>query len=176
MQHNPLRVLVAGLFILAILFGSVIALTGCGSAAAGQLISTTARAVTTTDDPCAVELGTFDITATGFSDDPAPSGTVSYKYFPCANMAMLFLPGLAGNSNANTFTAGPLPSFLIPATITIQEHALNGYDNGVEQVPMAAHLQAGSSDIVYSFNGNFEGWTPSGTKGIGLQVITVFLD
>ena len=149
------------------------------AAAAPTALPVTVPAAATTKtsatDPCAVELGSFDLTATGFSGT-APTGTATYKYFPCANMAMIFLPGLAGSSNADTFTAGPLPSFLIPATIANQEHALNGFDNGVEQGVLSANLQAGSSTITYAIKGDWSGWTTSGSKGVGLQVITVFLD
>ncbi len=129
----------------------------------------------TPGDSCAEESGEFTLTATGFAG-AAPTGTALYKYYPCEKLAHIFLPGLGGASNGSTFTAGPLPPFLIPATIPTQEHALNGFDNGVESSPMSAEISAGSPTIQYLKNGLLAGWTPSGAKGIGLQVITVFLD
>jgi hypothetical protein len=124
---------------------------------------------------CDVETGSFDLTATGFSGT-APMGTATYKYFPCSNLAFIFLPGLAGPSDATSFTAGPLPSFLIPATIPTQEHALNGFDNNVEVAPISIEISAGSSTITYLKGGSTTGWTASGSKGVGLQVVTMFLD
>jgi hypothetical protein len=99
-----------------------------------------------------------------------------YKFFPCAKYALIFLPALAGESNATSFTAYPLPDFLIPATIPTQEASVHGYDNGTEQALMSVHIFAGSNVITYLRNGLDAGWTPSGNKGVGLQVITVFLD
>jgi hypothetical protein len=85
-------------------------------------------------------------------------------------------PRFPGPSNATTFTASPLPDFLIPASIPVQEHAVNGFDNDVEQSPMSVYIQSGSNMITYSIRGTESGWTASGSKGVGLQVITVFLD
>lgn len=153
---------------------ALLSLSGCGTASASPTTST-ATTVVAPPDPCAVETGTFDITATGFAD-PAPTGTVMYKLFPCAKLAYLFLPGLSGVSNAATFTAGPLPAFLIPATIPHQEHALNGFDNAIEQGAIAANFQSGSDTITYSKTGDWSGWTIGTRKGVGLQVVTVFLD
>jgi hypothetical protein len=81
-----------------------------------------------------------------------------------------------GPSNATSFTASPLPDFLIPASLRFQEHAVNGYDNGVEQSPMSVYIQSGSNVITFTIRGDESGWTASGSKGVGLQVITVFLD
>ncbi len=137
----------------------------------------TAPPVTARDapDPCTPQTGSFTLTATGFSGT-APSGTATYKLFPCINLGFIFLPGLAGVSDDTSFTAGPLPSNLIPATIVTQEHAVNGFDNDVESTPMSVIISAGSSTIQYLKNGNTSGWIASGSKGVGLQVITVFLD
>ena len=150
---------------------ALLCLSGCSTASAGSSMPTT----TSVTDPCAVETGSFPITAQGFAD-PAPTGSVMYKIFPCAHLAYLFLPGLSGVSNAGTFTAGPLPSFLIPTTIPHQEHALNGFDNNAEQGVIAANFQAGSEVITYSLHGDWSGWTIGSNKGVGLQVVTVFLD
>lgn len=169
-------------------------MTGCGggggTTAAPQLATVSAPASvppTVTAPPvtghaskdvgvdCTIETGTFDLTATGFSGT-APTGIATYKYFPCAKLAYIFLPGLAGPSDATSFTAGPLPDFLIPATIPTQEHALNGFDNGVEISPISIEISAGSSTITYLKGGSTTGWTASGSKGVGLQIVTVFLD
>jgi len=98
------------------------------------------------------------------------------NHIPCDHYALIFLPALAGASNSMAFTASPLPDFLVPATIEFQEASVHGYDNGVEQALMSVHLSAGSNVITYLRNGDTTGWTPSGNKGVGLQVITVFLD
>jgi hypothetical protein len=123
---------------------------------------------------CAPESGSFLLTASGFTNDTA--ATALYKYYPCDKLAQIFLPALSGPSNATSFTASPLPDFLIPASLPFQEHPVNGYDNDVEQSPMSVYIQSGSNVITYSIRGNEAGWTASGSKGVGLQVITVFLD
>ena len=123
---------------------------------------------------CATESGSFVLTANGFTNDT--TATALYKYFPCDKLAQIFLPALSGPSNATSFTASPLPDFLIPASLPFQEHAVNGYDNDVEQSPMSVYIQSGSNVITYSVRGSESGWTPTGSKGVGLQVITVFLD
>jgi hypothetical protein len=56
------------------------------------------------------------------------------------------------------------------------QYAVNGYDNGVEQAPMSVYIQSGSNVITYTIRGEESGWTASGSKGVGLQVVTVFLD
>jgi len=150
------------LVFLAIL-ATALASSSCGNAGAQ-----------TPTNSCAAESGEFTLTATGFAS--APTGTALYKFYPCEKLAHIFLPGLGGASNDQTFTAGPLPAFLIPATIQTQEHALNGFDNGIESSPMSAEISAGSPTIQFLKNGRLAGWTPSGAKGVGLQVITVFLD
>lgn len=159
------------------LIGTCIQLEGCGTAEAATSAAAIVKTQTTiaTVDPCAVETGSFTLTATGFSGT-APSGTATYKLFPCANLAFIFLPGLAGTSDADTFTAGPLPAALIPATIATQEHPVNGFDNGLEVAPMSIEISSGSSTIQYLNHAALSGWTSSGSKGVGLQVVTVFLD
>jgi hypothetical protein len=127
----------------------------------------------TTPD-CTTQSGSFQLVATGFSVDTV--GMALYKFFPCDQYALIFLPALAGASNSVAFTASPLPDFLVPATIQFQEASVHGYDNGVEQALMSVHLSAGSNVITYLRNGDTTGWTPSGNKGVGLQVITVFLN
>ena len=129
---------------------------------------------TTPAPNCTVQTGSFQLVATGFASDTV--GTAFYKFYPCDKLAQIFLPGLSGVSNATTFTASPLPDFLVPATSAVQEHALNGFDNGVEQSPMSVSLEAGSNVLTYFFHGDSSGWTASGNKGTGLQIITVFLD
>ena len=52
----------------------------------------------------------------------------------------------------------------------------HGVDNGLEQGLMSVVLTAGSNVITFFRNGDSSGWTPTGTKGCGLKVITVFLD
>jgi hypothetical protein len=136
--------------------------------------ASTTPAATPAAANCAPESGSFLLTASGFTNHTA--ATALYKYYRCDKLAQIFLPPLFGPSNTTTFTASPLPDFLVPASIPFQEHAVNGYDNGVEQSPMSVILQAGSNVITYSFHGDNSGWTPSGSKGVGLQVITVFLD
>jgi hypothetical protein len=127
----------------------------------------------TTPD-CTTQSGSFQLVATGFAIDTA--GTAAYKLFPCDHYAFIFLPALSGPSNATAFAASPLPSLLIPATIEHQEAGLHGFDNDAEQALMSAVLQAGSDVITFTRNGDIAGWTASGSKGVGLQVITVFLD
>jgi hypothetical protein len=144
-------------------------LSGCGGGVVPD-----AEAQTTSTPSCAVQTGSFQLVATGFSADTV--GTALYKYFPCANYALIFLPAFSGVSNATTFTASPLPDFLIPATIAWQEAGIHGFDNDVEHADISAVITTGSNVIGFFHNGNQSGWTPSGSKGVGLQVITVFLD
>jgi hypothetical protein len=151
-------------------------LAGCSGSQVSQIASQvvpTAEAAPTT---CALppQSGSFQLVATGFSADTV--GTAQYKFFPCEKYALIFLPALAGASGATTFTASPLPDFLTPATLPTQEASVHGYDNGVEQALMSVEISAGSNVITYLRNGDTSGWTPSGDRGVGLQVITVFLD
>ena len=138
------------------------------------LPSKTSAATLTVD--CTPQTGSFPVTASGFGPGATTAGEVLYKFYPCEKLAHLFLPALYGPSNATTFSAGPLPTFLIPATIPYQEHIVTGFDNGVEQAPIMVRLSAGSSTLIYARDGDISGWTPTGSKGVGLQVITVFLD
>ena len=112
--------------------------------------------------------------AAGFTNNTV--GMALYKYYPCDKLAYIFLPPLSGPSNATTFTASPLPAFLIPATIGSQEHLVSGFDNGREQSPISVIILAGDPTVRYLRDGDESGWTPSGSKGVGLQVITIFLD
>jgi hypothetical protein len=121
-----------------------------------------------------MQSGSFQLVASGFSVDTV--GMALYKFFPCDHYAFIFLPALSGPSNATSFTASPLPSLLIPATIEHQEAGLHGFDDDMEQTLMSAVLQAGSDVITFTRNGDTAGWTASGSKGVGLQIITVFLD
>jgi hypothetical protein len=107
----------------------------------------------------------------GFSVDTV--GMAQYKLFPCARYALIFLPALAGASNDATFTASPLPDFLIPATIPFQEASLHGYDNGVEHALMCVTLAAGSNVITYEINAKADGWTPTG-KARGCKSLPCF--
>jgi hypothetical protein len=155
-------------------------LSSCGSASAAQSApadpapaSSPAPSAPATPN-CTVQTGSFQLVATGFAADTV--GEALYKFFPCEKYAMIFLPALAGASNDVTFTASPLPDLLIPATIPFQEASVHGYDNGVEQALMSVHISAGSNVMTYLRNGEDAGWTASGNKGVGLQVIAVFLD
>jgi hypothetical protein len=123
---------------------------------------------------CTMESGSFQMTATGFASDIV--GMALYKYYPCEKLAHIFLPAISGLSNAATFTASPLPDFLIPQTIAAQEHLLGGFDNDKEQAPISVEIFAGDSTLHFLRDGAQEGWTPSGSKGVGLQLITVILD
>jgi hypothetical protein len=123
---------------------------------------------------CTTQSGSFQLVATGFAVDTV--GTATYKLFPCDHYAFIFLPPLAGQSSATGFTASPLPDVLIPATIPSQEASVHGFDNGAEQALMSVVLESGSNVLIYLRNGQEQGWTPSGNRGVGLQVITVFLD
>jgi hypothetical protein len=145
------------------------------SALAARAPSTPSSKTALTVD-CTPQTGSFAVTATGFGPGATTTGDVLYKFYPCEKLAHLFLPALYGPSNAATFSAGPLPTFLIPATIPYQEHIVTGFDNGVEQAPIQIVLSAGSATMIYSRDGEISGWTPSGSKGVGLQVVTVFLD
>jgi hypothetical protein len=158
-----------------------VCLSACGD---GMTVTPVAPAVAQTQTPaptpkattpdCTTQSGSFQLVATGFSVDTV--GMALYKFFPCDQYALIFLPALAGASSSVAFTASPLPDFLVPATIQFQEASVHGYDNGVEQALMSVHLSAGSNVITYLRNGDTSGWTPSGNKGVGLQVITVFLN
>jgi hypothetical protein len=145
------------------------ALSACGG---GIVQGAQAQAVSSPD--CTVQTGSFQLVVTGFSADTV--GTALYKFFPCAKYALIFLPALAGPSNATTFSASPLPDFLIPATIAWQEAGAHGFDNGVEHADISVVITTGSNVMNFGHNGEMSGWTPSGSKGVGLQVITVFLD
>jgi hypothetical protein len=141
------------------------------TAAQAQAPASTPKSAT---PDCTTQSGSFQLVATGFAVDTV--GTATYKMFPCDHYALIFLPPLAGESNATGFTAGPLPDALIPATIQSQEASVHGFDNGVEQALMSVILEAGSNVITYLHHGQEQGWTASGNKGVGLHVITVFLD
>lgn len=152
-------------------------LTGCGGAGASVTSNPApaqapAPAASTPD--CTVKTGSFQLVATGFSVDTV--GMAQYKFFPCAKYAMIFLPLLAGPSNAATLTASPLPDILIPATIEWQEAGIHGFDQNVEHADISAVITNGSNVISFFYKGNQSGWTPDSSKGVGSQIITVFLD
>jgi len=161
-------------------FGMLFAcLAGCDGVRVTQVAppavaQATPPAPAATAPDCTTKSGSFQLVATGFSVDTV--GMALYKLFPCDHFAMIFLPALAGASASTGFTASPLPDFLIPATLPTQEASVHGYDDGVEQALMSVELSAGSNVITYLRNGDTSGWTPSGNRGVGLQVITVFLD
>lgn len=143
-------------------------LTACGIATADVTPQPTQQ------PDCAVETGTFPIVANGFAD-PAPTGIVMYKLWPCAHLAFLFLPPIAGVSNSDIFEEGPLPEFLQPKTIEYQENRLNGFDSDVE-APGSVEIKANDPTLRFEIIAPHNGWTPTGHKGVGLQVLTVFLD
>jgi hypothetical protein len=154
-------------------------LSACGEGVTVTPVASTVAQVPaptpkTTAPDCTTQSGSFQLVATGFSVDTV--GMALYKFFPCDHYALIFLPALAGPSNSTAFTASPLPEFLIPATTKTQEASVHGYDNGIEQALMSVEIYEGSNVITYLRNGDTTGWTPSGNKGVGLQVITVFLD
>jgi len=121
------------------------------------------------------ETGTFMLTASGF-DGAAPHGLAYYRYCPTEAIAFILLPGLAGTSNSTSFTASPLPSFLIPASIPAQEAIIGGFDNGVEVQPLSVEIFSGDSVLHFNLRGSQTGWTPSGAKGAGIHTVTLFLD
>jgi hypothetical protein len=82
------------------------ALSACGG---GIVQGAQAQAVSSPD--CTVQTGSFQLVVTGFSADTV--GTALYKFFPCAKYALIFLPALAGPSNATTFTASPRAHYRI---------------------------------------------------------------
>jgi hypothetical protein len=177
-QYMDVAVILRKLFCLSVL---LVCLSACGEGVTvTPVASTVAQAQTPQPTPkatapdCTMQSGSFQLVATGFAVDTV--GMALYKFFPCDHYALIFLPALAGASNSTAFTASPLPDFLVPATIEFQEASVHGYDNGVEQALMSVHVSAGSNVITYLRNGLEQGWTASGNKGIGLQVITVFLD
>jgi hypothetical protein len=142
------------------------------AAQATQTVATTPTPPTGPD--CSVQTGSFVLVATGFTNDT--SGMATYKLFPCAKYALIFLPLLGGPSNATTFTASPLPDFLIPATLEWQEAGLHGFDQNVEHADISTVITNGSNVIKFFLKGDEFGWTPSSSKGAGVQIITVFLD
>jgi len=175
-QYMDVALILRKLFCLSVLS---ICLTACGQGVTVTPVASTiaqapAPTPKATTPDCTTQSGSFQLVATGFSVDTV--GMALFKFFPCDHYALIFLPALAGASNSMAFTASPLPDFLVPATIEFQEASVHGYDNGVEQALMSVHLSAGSNVITYLRNGDTTGWTPSGNKGVGLQVITVFLD
>ena len=123
---------------------------------------------------CATQFGTFAVSATGFSS--TVSGTVPYKLWPCDKRAEIYLPPLSGASNANTFTIGPLPTALVPASIAYQEHLLAGFDNNTEVAGLSVQIRSGDTTIRVLKLGNENGWTASSNKGVGIQVIPIWLD
>ena len=175
-----------------IALGTALILSGCGGSSAGPAVAqpmntqpppaapaapiapTAPPAATTPTVDCSMQSGSFQMVATGFVNDTV--GMATYKYFPCQKLAEIFLPALSGPSNGTDFTASPLPDFLIPQTIAAQEHLLGGFDNDKEQAPISVEIFAGDSTLHFLRDGASSGWTPSGSKGVGLQVITVMLD
>jgi hypothetical protein len=175
-QYMDVALILRKLFCLSVLS---VCLSACGDGVTVTPVASTiaqapAPTPKATAPDCTTQSGSFQLVATGFSVDTV--GMALYKFFPCDHYALIFLPALAGASNSVDFTASPLPDFLVPATIEFQEASVHGYDNGVEQALMSVHLSAGSNVITYLRNGDTSGWTSSGNKGVGLQVITVFLD
>ena len=71
--------------------------------------------------------GTFTLTGTGFSGT-APTSTATWSLV--GNLVTLNLGNLGGTSNAVTFTAMGLPTFLQPATLAAQEMPLALVANG----------------------------------------------
>jgi hypothetical protein len=169
---------VAAIIILTACNGNDVAVSAAQPPAQAPAPSPTPPASSTPAPPpadCTMQPGSFQLVATGFTTTTA--GMALYKYYPCDKLAHIFLPALSGVSNSTSFTASPLPDFLIPATIPWQEHAIHGADNEIEQAIISVVLQAGSNVLLFTHDANsVNGWTPSGHKGVGLQVITVFLD
>jgi hypothetical protein len=121
-----------------------------------------------------MQTGTFNVTGQGFSGTP-PTGVAIYKLSTAARLAWVFLPAISGPSNSTSFSITGLPAFLQPATLT-QQALIEGFDNGVEQGPLNTLIAPGSGTIIYQKNGSTTGWTASGNKGVGIQIITLFLD
>ena len=77
------------------------------------------------------------------------------------------LGNLAGTSNADTFTALGLPTFLQPATLAAQECPLALASNGGALVTGAwAVVNAGSATITFNIGTGPSSWTASGTKAV----------
>src|SRR5262249_5525515 len=95
--------------------------------------------------------GTFTLQAQGFSD--APQGVAYYRYCPAEKMAIILLPGLAGESNSTDFSVGPLPDFLVPASIPAQESIVGGFDNSVEVQPLSAEVFVGDQYVHFMLHG-----------------------
>lgn len=115
--------------------------------------------------------GSFTATGTGFTT--SPSGTATYLVI--GKTAFLFMPAISATSNATTFTITGLPANLRPAAIGFQEGIVSLTDNGAESFGQAT-FAAGSGTITMEKNGSSTGFTASGSKGFGLQIITYSLN
>jgi hypothetical protein len=123
---------------------------------------------------CGVETGGFELVADGFV--AYTSGTAFYKYYPCEKLAFILLPDIRGVSNSTRFSLSPLPDFLTPATVWAQNIRLNAGDNDGVTTDSVAIILPNSPTILILNDGKEEGWTDHGTKGLGGQVFTLFLD
>lgn len=115
--------------------------------------------------------GTFTVTAAGFSSVI----TVTATWRINSNVCTLSIPAISGTSNLNTFTAGPLPANLQPATVSTA-FAIYAADNTAPAGAATIQINALSSVIQYLNNGSLTGWTATGGKTGGSCTLVYLLD
>lgn len=110
------------------------------------------------DVTAAIESGSFVITATGFSGT-APNGTAYYAR--SGKIVCLFVPGLSGTSNANTFTLTGIPAAIRPTSLE-PDALLHLADNGIDISGMGRIKTTGIIELFRNFSST--GWTAAGAK------------
>jgi hypothetical protein len=110
--------------------------------------------------------GTFTATLTGCSGT-APSGTA--RYATMGQMALVFLPQMAGTSNATTCTITGLPAGLSCPDVV---RAFTLVDAGAFQ---AGVLQLSGTSITVYPNMQFGSWPATGSKGVYGPVLSYVL-
>lgn len=122
------------------------------------------------------QTGTFTIGSTGFVSNP--SATATYVIF-FNRIVHLFIPPIGpSTSNATTFTLTGLPPAIVSqfgGSGTLQEQEAGVFDNGAEA--SGQFLLAFNSNVIQmEKNANLGGWTASGLKGVGNQIVTYYLN
>ena len=123
--------------------------------------------------------GTFQMFGTGFagqsSNNAVPNGGAIYNLL-FNRLVFLFIPTIAGTSNATTFTLTGIPPIITPSINgPTQEIKVSAVDNSVELAIASLILTPGSPVFQVLKNAQTSDWTASGNKGMGEQVVKYWL-
>lgn len=113
--------------------------------------------------------GNFTIIGTGFTENP----TATARYVTLGHVVILFLPELAGTSNATTFTLTGLPVPIVPTQTSNHIVTITDGQGGATDAYGLLQLNGGSATIqMLSPVSSDQTWTASGTKRLYATSIT----